>query len=149
VLQKGFNAEKTAAAAITLCTYIDAHRKLWTTLFVGGAAESVRRTLIDLSRKVSHAHVDSEGWPPKEVAVAIFVASTVELLTWWLQQKDRTSRRFSKDSLSRRRSTQPSITNLLRRKNHFAGSPKIPAERGPPHPEYLHHLLRCRTVCKK
>jgi AcrR family transcriptional regulator len=82
-----FNAENTAAAAVTLCTYIDAHRKLWTTLFVGGAAESVRRTLIDLSRKVSHAHLASEGWPPKEVAVAIFVASTVELLTWWLQQK--------------------------------------------------------------
>jgi AcrR family transcriptional regulator len=82
-----FNAENTAAAAVTLCRYIDDHRKLWTTLFVGGAAESVRRTLIDLSRKVSHAHKDSEGWPPKEVAVAIFVASTVELLTWWLQQK--------------------------------------------------------------
>jgi AcrR family transcriptional regulator len=82
-----FNAENTAAAAVTLCTYIDNHRKLWTTLFVGGAAESVRRNLIDLSRKVSHAHIDSEGWPPKEVAVAIFVASTVELLTWWLQQK--------------------------------------------------------------
>lgn len=82
-----FNAENTAAAAVTLCTFVDNHRKLWTTLFVGGAAESVRRHLIDLSRKVSHAHADSEGWPPKEVAVAIFVASTVELLTWWLQQK--------------------------------------------------------------
>lgn len=83
-----FNAENTSAAAITLCTYVDSHRKLWTTLFVGGAAESVRRTLLDLSRKVSHAYVDSEGWPPKEVAVSIFVASTVELLTWWLQQKE-------------------------------------------------------------
>lgn len=82
-----FNAENTAAAAVTLCTYVDNHRKLWTTLFVGGAAESVRRTLIDLSRKVSHAYLASEGWPPKDVAVAIFVASTVELLTWWLQQK--------------------------------------------------------------
>jgi AcrR family transcriptional regulator len=82
-----FNAENTAAAAVTLCTYVDTHRKLWTTLFVGGAAESVRRTLIDLSRKASHTHEASEGWPPKEVAVAIFVASTVELLTWWLQQK--------------------------------------------------------------
>lgn len=82
-----FNAENTTAAAVTLCTYVDNHRKLWTTLFVGGAAESVRRTLIDLSRKVSHAYLTSEGWPPKEVAVAIFVASTVELLTWWLQQK--------------------------------------------------------------
>lgn len=82
-----FNTENTAAAALTLCTYIDTHRKLWTTLFVGGAAESVRRTLMDLSKKVSHAYKASEGWPPKDVAVAIFVASTVELLTWWLQQK--------------------------------------------------------------
>lgn len=82
-----FNAENTTAAAVTLCTYVDDHRKLWTTLFVGGAAESVRRTLIDLSRKVSHVYMTSEGWPPKEVAVSIFVASTVELLTWWLQQK--------------------------------------------------------------
>nr|WP_232340239.1 TetR/AcrR family transcriptional regulator [Ketobacter sp. MCCC 1A13808] len=82
-----FNAENTAAAATTLCTYVDNHRKLWTTLFVGGAAESVRRTLIDLSKKVSHAYMDSEGWPPKDLAVAIFVASTVELLTWWLQQE--------------------------------------------------------------
>ena len=85
-----FNAENTSAAAVTLCTYVDNHRKLWTTLFVGGAAESVRRTLMDLSRKVSHAYASSEGWPPKDVAVAIFVASTVELLTWWLQQKDPT-----------------------------------------------------------
>ncbi|MCG8315630.1 MAG: TetR/AcrR family transcriptional regulator [Pseudomonadales bacterium] len=83
-----FNAEDTSAASITLCTYVNNHRKLWTTLFVGGAAESIRRTLIDLSRKVSHAYMDSEGWPPKEVAVSIFVASTVELLTWWLQQKN-------------------------------------------------------------
>lgn len=83
-----FNAENTAAAAVTLCTYVDDHRKLWTTLFVGGAAESVRRTLMNLSREVSHAYIASEGWPPKDVAVAIFVASTVELLTWWLQQKD-------------------------------------------------------------
>ncbi|MBA57519.1 MAG: hypothetical protein CMK89_23965 [Pseudomonadales bacterium] len=86
-----FNAEDTAAAAITLCTYVDNHRKLWKTLFVGGAAESVRRTLIDLSRKVSHAYMAEEGWPPKDVAVSIFVASTVELLTWWLQQEVPTS----------------------------------------------------------
>jgi len=83
-----FNAEDTTAASITLCTYIANNRKLWTTLFVGGAAESVRRTLIDLSKEVSHVYMETEGWPPKEVAVAIFVASTVELLTWWLQQKD-------------------------------------------------------------
>lgn len=82
-----FNSENTAAAAVTLCTYVDNHRKLWTTLLVGGAAATVRRTLIDLSKKVSYVHEDSASWPPKEVAVAIFVASTVELLTWWLQQK--------------------------------------------------------------
>lgn len=83
-----FSSKNTAAAAVTLCTYIDTHRKLWTTFLVGGAAASVRRALIDLSTKVSQAYEGSDSWPPKEVAVSIFVASTVELLTWWLRQKE-------------------------------------------------------------
>lgn len=82
-----FNSEDTAAAAVTLCAYVDSRRILWATLLVGGAAATVRRTLIDLSKKVSYVHEAPASWPPKEVAVAIFVASTVELLTWWLQQK--------------------------------------------------------------
>jgi AcrR family transcriptional regulator len=82
-----FYSEHTSAAAVTLCTYVDTHRKLWTTLLVGGAAAAVRHTLIDLSMEVSRDQKASPSWPPVEVAVAIFVASTVELLTWWLRQK--------------------------------------------------------------
>ncbi len=81
-----FNSKDTAAAAETLCTYVDSRRILWASLLVGGAAATVRHTLIDLSKKASYVHEAPASWPPKEVAVAIFVASTVELLTWWLQQ---------------------------------------------------------------
>lgn len=82
-----FNSETTAAAAVTLCAHVDTHRKLWTTLLTGGAASTVRRTLIALAREANYTHEASTSWPPKDVSVAIFVASTVELLTWWLQQK--------------------------------------------------------------
>jgi len=83
-----FNSENTAAAAVTLCSYVNTNRKLWVTLLVGGASATIRSTLIDLSLEVSKAYETSVTWPPKEVAVAIFVASTVELLTWWLQQRN-------------------------------------------------------------
>lgn len=82
-----FNSENTVAAAVTLCSYVDTNRKLWVTLLAGGASDTIRSTLIELSLEVSKAYESSVTWPPKEVAVAIFVASTVELLTWWLQQK--------------------------------------------------------------
>lgn len=81
-----FNAENTAAAAVTLCAHVDRRRKLWTTLLTGGAAATVRRTLMDLSMEVGRRREHASSWPPQEVAVAIFVASTVELLTWWLRQ---------------------------------------------------------------
>jgi len=82
-----FTAENIESAAVTLCTYVDDHRALWTTLLAGGAAATIRSTLIELSREVSNTQTTSADWPPKDVAVSIFVASTVELLTWWLQQK--------------------------------------------------------------
>jgi AcrR family transcriptional regulator len=73
------------AASVALCTYVDSHRKLWSTLLTGGAAGAMRDELMRLSRLIAATRARPGAWPPPEIATILVVSSTIELLSWWLR----------------------------------------------------------------
>jgi AcrR family transcriptional regulator len=82
------DAGGTGSASLALCSYVDQHRALWTTLLTGGAAGTMREEFLRLSRLVAAERGRPDRRLPTEVAVIIISSSTIELLAWWLRQKD-------------------------------------------------------------
>jgi AcrR family transcriptional regulator len=80
-------AENIHTSAIALFTYVNEHRKLWATLLAGGAAVTMRNEFVRLSREVAATRAHTNDWPPPDISTVLVVSSTVELLSWWLQQK--------------------------------------------------------------
>src|SRR5215831_17848310 len=81
------DASDTLSASIALCAYVDEHRKLWSTLLTGGAAAVLREELLKHATEVAETRKDPNSWVPSELAVALNVSSTIEVLTWWLRQR--------------------------------------------------------------
>ena len=75
------------AASLALCSYVDQHRALWTTLLTGGAAAVIREEYIRLSSEVAEKRTPPDSWLSPEIAGILVVSATIELLTWWLRQK--------------------------------------------------------------
>ena len=80
-------ASDTHTAAVALCTYVDDHRTLWSTLLTGGAAGVLREEFLKLAGEVATPRSNPNNWLPPELAVTFNVSCTIELLTWWLRQK--------------------------------------------------------------
>jgi len=74
-------------AGVALFTYVDQHRKLWSTLLTGGAEGAMRNEFLRLSREIADARSQSDNWPPADLSTILVVSSTIELLSWWLRQK--------------------------------------------------------------
>jgi AcrR family transcriptional regulator len=81
------DAVDTRAASVVLCTYVDKHRKLWSTLLTGGAADAMRAEFIRLSIEIATTRAQPGVWPPADIATILVVSSTIELLSWWLRQR--------------------------------------------------------------
>lgn len=81
-------ATDTRAGALALCSYVADHRALWTRLLTGGAAGRLREAFIRLTREFAEEHGSDHDWLPPEVGVVLGASGTIELLTWWLQQKE-------------------------------------------------------------
>jgi AcrR family transcriptional regulator len=77
----------TRSASMALCTYVDEHRKLWSTLLTGGAAGAMRDEFMRLSTQIAATRGRPGIWPPADIAITLVVSSTIELLTWWLRDK--------------------------------------------------------------
>lgn len=75
----------STASSIALWTYVDEHRKLWTTLLTGGAAGAMRDEFLRLSMEIMLQSPPRDNWPPADIAVLLIAASTLELLGWWLR----------------------------------------------------------------
>jgi AcrR family transcriptional regulator len=75
------------AAGIALFNYVNDHRKLWSALLTGGAEDAMRNEFLRLSRKVAATRDHINDWPPPDISTILVVSSTVELVSWWLQQK--------------------------------------------------------------
>jgi AcrR family transcriptional regulator len=80
-------ASDTRTASMALCTYVDQHRKLWSTLLIGGAAAVLREELLRSAAEVAATRSNPDNWFPPELAVTFNVTCTIELLAWWLRQK--------------------------------------------------------------
>lgn len=76
------------SGALALCNYVADHRALWTRLLTGGAAPRLREEFIRMTRAFAAEHGSEHDWLPPEVGVLFGASSTIELLTWWLQQDD-------------------------------------------------------------
>jgi AcrR family transcriptional regulator len=73
------------AASVALFTYVDEHRKLWSTLLTGGAEGAMRAELLRISRQIAAARAQPDTWPPTDITTLLGVSSTIELLSWWLR----------------------------------------------------------------
>ena len=80
-------AEDIHAAGVALFNYVDQHRKLWSALLTGGAEAAMRSEFLRLSRKIAATRTHVNDWPPADISTILVVSSTVELVSWWLQQK--------------------------------------------------------------
>ncbi len=78
----------THDATLAMCGYVAEHRALWSTLLTGGAANVLRDEFIRLSLKVAASWKSTNKWLPAEVGVILVTSGTIELLAWWLKQKD-------------------------------------------------------------
>jgi AcrR family transcriptional regulator len=87
-------AVDTRAACVTLCTYVDERRQLWSTLLTGGAAGTLREEFVRQARLAAAA--DAAGsppgerpgtWLPDDLAVVFGVSGVIEILAWWLQHR--------------------------------------------------------------
>jgi AcrR family transcriptional regulator len=78
------------ASAEVLFVYVWEHRKLWSALLSGGVTV-VKDELIRLFHQLAAEKSDgqqSQSWPPQDLRVIFSVASTVEILAWWLKQEN-------------------------------------------------------------
>jgi AcrR family transcriptional regulator len=75
------------AAGVALFTYVEEHRKLWSTLLTGGAESAMRNEFLRISREVAATRGRPDHWPPADLSTILVVCSTIELLSWWLRQK--------------------------------------------------------------
>lgn len=73
---------------MTFCNYIAEHQALWSTLLTGGAASVLREEFIRLSSDIADSWENSPDWLPTDVGIALAASGTIELIAWWLKQKE-------------------------------------------------------------
>lgn len=78
----------TRNACVALCTYINEHRALWSTLCKNGAAKTISDELIRVSTEVAANRAQSCDWLPANIGIAIAVSGTIELIGLWLRQEN-------------------------------------------------------------
>jgi AcrR family transcriptional regulator len=76
------------ASAQAVCAYVWEHRRLWSALLTGGAAATLKEELVREAQLLAQKDDPERAWPPSDLRVAFAVAATVEILAWWLKQKD-------------------------------------------------------------
>lgn len=74
-------------ASLALCSYVDDHRELWSTLLTGGAAGALREEFLKVATEITANWPHTTRERPAEILTILIVSSTIELLAWWLRQK--------------------------------------------------------------
>ena len=78
----------SAAACRALCAYVYEHRTLWRTLLTGGAAAALKEELLRISRQIAARRPSPMDQLPGDLGVVLTVSSIIELLAWWLRQRE-------------------------------------------------------------
>lgn len=81
-------AADSRQSCMTLFTYVDARRALWSALLTGGAATMLKQEFVAQAQCVAAARPHGEGWLPDTLRVQFAVSATVEIISWWLGQPD-------------------------------------------------------------
>lgn len=71
-----------------LCAYVWEHRKIWAALLTGGAAGTLKLEFIRQMRQLASGQTRFESWLPGDLRVAFAVAGTLEILAWWLEERE-------------------------------------------------------------
>ncbi|MCB2063850.1 MAG: TetR/AcrR family transcriptional regulator [Novosphingobium sp.] len=81
------NAADRFGSILEMCSYVDDHRKLWSALLTGGAAGIVREEML---RQAGTLGDESQcpDWLPPDLGRHIGVSSAIDVLVWWLGQKE-------------------------------------------------------------
>jgi AcrR family transcriptional regulator len=77
--------EKTLAASVALCRFVDGRRAICRALLAGGATASVRRHVLARAGGVALPAVS--GLPP-DLVIGHAVGATLGLLGWWLDHEE-------------------------------------------------------------
>lgn len=83
------DAADTKAASLALCQYVADRDALWSTLLTGGAANTLRNEFIHRSLEVAAAQKKRSDLIPSDLGAKMVASGTLELLAWWLEQKER------------------------------------------------------------
>ena len=75
-------------SAFDLCSYVHAHRKLWTVLLNGGAAHIMRAEFARIAEELGHSGPRANPWLPVELAAPFVTSGIFEILAWWLRQPE-------------------------------------------------------------
>lgn len=78
----------TRTTARALFAYVGEHRTIWSALLTGGAAGTVKSEFVRQMRQLAAEEGPFESWLPGDLRVAFAVASTLEILAWWLEQDE-------------------------------------------------------------
>jgi AcrR family transcriptional regulator len=82
------NKADTRGSSRALCVYVWEHRKLWSALLTGGASSTLKDEFIRQAQQIAEAQPNPDAWLPNDLSIVFYVTGTVEILAWWLKQKD-------------------------------------------------------------
>jgi len=76
------------ASTQALCAYLWEHRKLWTALLTGGAAAMLKDEFVRQAQQLAESNSEEETCLPGDLRVVFAVGATVDILAWWLKQRE-------------------------------------------------------------
>lgn len=69
-----------------MCSYVDDHRDLWSTLLNGGAGAAMREEWVRQASQVAEHEPAANDWLPKGLGTIVSSTIIAETLAWWVAQ---------------------------------------------------------------
>src|SRR4030095_11916314 len=82
--EAAMTARNSAYSANDLCDYVQNHRKLWTALLNGGAANAMRQEFMKIAKEIADARPRVNPWLPMDLGVPFVTSGIFEILAWWM-----------------------------------------------------------------
>ncbi|GGC16520.1 hypothetical protein GCM10011494_39240 [Novosphingobium endophyticum] len=76
------------SSSAQMCEYVQANRKLWTTLLTGGASSAMRTEFMRIAREIAYSRPQANPWLPIDLAVPFVTSGIFEILAWWMRQPE-------------------------------------------------------------
>ncbi|MEO7247796.1 MAG: TetR/AcrR family transcriptional regulator [Novosphingobium sp.] len=77
-----------STAALALCHYVEAHRKLWVTLLTRGGGAVLREQFAQEASRIAEREWTQHDKVPLELRVYFGVRGAVDIIAWWLLRRD-------------------------------------------------------------